>query len=89
MLKIMCEEVTIGAWVANKSGKEKLLSYNFVTGQHSSKQLLSNQTLLKNMVKKKELKNSTQLNTSAKKLLSLSQVSLKKIHVQNLVTNLM
>ena len=46
------EEVTIGAWVATNQEKEKLPSYNFVTEQHSSKLLLSNQTSSKNLVKK-------------------------------------
>ena len=48
------EEVTIGAWVANKSGKGKIAFLQLRDGTAS-----------------------------------LSQVSLKKIHVQNLVTNLM
>lgn len=83
------EEVTIGAWVANKSGKGKIAFLQLRDGTAFFQAVAFKPNFIENMVKKKELKNSTQLNTLAKKLLSLSQVSLKKIHVQNLVTNLM
>lgn len=50
------QEVTIGAWVANKSGKGKSLSYNCVMEQPSFKVWLLNQTLSKNLVKKWDLR---------------------------------
>ena len=81
------EEVTIGAWVANKSGKGKIAFLQLRDGTAFSKPWPSNQTLSKNLVKKKELKNSIPSNTLAKKRLSLSQGLSKKIHVQNLVMN--
>ena len=64
------EEITIGAWVANKSGKGKIAFLQLRDGTAFSKGLLSNQTLSKNLVKKKVLKNLILSNTLAKKHLS-------------------
>ncbi len=46
------QEVTIGAWVANKSGKGKLAFLQLRDGTAFFKLLLSSQTSLKNSVKK-------------------------------------
>lgn len=51
--KHLGQEITIGAWVANKSGKGKLAFLQLRDGTAFSKQLLLNQILLKNLVKKK------------------------------------
>lgn len=64
------EEITIGAWVANKSGKGKIAFLQLRDGTAFFKGLLSNQTLSKNLVKKKVLKNLILSNTLAKKHLS-------------------
>ena len=46
------QEVTIGAWVANKSGKGKIAFLQLRDGTAFSKELPSNQTLLKSSVRK-------------------------------------
>lgn len=61
------QEVTIGAWVANKSGKGKIAFVQLRDGSAFSKASLLNQTSLKNMVKNQVLKNLTLLNVSTKK----------------------
>ena len=63
------EEITIGAWVANKSGKGKLAFLQLRDG--TSKLSFSNLTLSKNTVKKKVLKNLMLSNTLVKKHLSM------------------
>lgn len=61
------QEVTIGAWVANKSGKGKIAFVQLRDGSAFFKVSLLNQTSLKNMVKNQVLKNLTLLNVSIKK----------------------
>ena len=51
------QEVTIGAWVANKSGKGKIAFLQLRDGTAFSKVWLLNQTLSKNSAKKWGLKN--------------------------------
>ena len=46
------QEVTIGAWVANKSGKGKIAFLQLRDGTAFFQVLLSNQTLSKNLEKK-------------------------------------
>lgn len=47
------EEVTIGAWVANKSGKGKIAFLQLRDGTAFFKLWLSSQISLKNLVKKR------------------------------------
>lgn len=53
------QEITIGAWVANKSGKGKLAFLQLRDGTAFSKQLLLSLISLKNLAKKKVLLNLT------------------------------
>lgn len=61
------EEITIGAWVANKSGKGKLAFLQLRDGTAFFQAVASNLTSSKNTVKKKVLKNLILLNVLAKK----------------------
>lgn len=51
------QEVTIGAWVANKSGKGKIAFLQLRDGSAFSRLLPLNQTLLSVLARKKELIN--------------------------------
>ena len=50
------QEVTIGAWVANKSGKGKIAFLQLRDGTAFFKELPLNQTLLKSSVRKWDLR---------------------------------
>ena len=83
------EEVTIGAWVANKSGKGKIAFLQLRDGTAFFKRLLLSLILSKNLVKKQDLKNSILLNILIKKQqLKLRELS-KKTNVRNLVMSWM
>ena len=83
------EEVTIGAWVANKSGKGKIAFLQLRDGTAFFQAVAFKPNFIEKFGEERELKNSILSNTLTKKLLSLSQVLSKKILVQNLVMSLM
>ena len=65
--KYVGEEITIGAWVANKSGKGKLAFLQLRDGTAFFQAVAFKPNFIENTVKKKVLKNLILLNVLAKK----------------------
>ena len=83
------EEVTIGAWVANKSGKGKIAFLQLRDGTAFFQAVAFKPNFIEKYGEEEGTEKFNTVKHLSQELLSLLQVSLKKIHVQNLVTNLM